>query len=38
MYTSFAQLCQNYWNGYIGKTINNIDVFSYSPLRIGKSF
>ena len=29
---------QNNWNRYIGKKLNNIDIFSYSPLKIDKSF
>ena len=31
-------IAQNNWNGYIGKTLNNIDIFSYSPLKINKLF
>ena len=31
-------IVQNNWNRYIGKALNNIDVFSYSPLKIDKSF
>ena len=30
-------IVQTNWNGYIGKTRNQIDVFSYSPLKIDKS-
>ena len=31
-------IVQNNLNGYIGKTLNNIDIFSYSPLKINKLF
>ena len=30
-------IVQTNWNGYIGKTRNHIDVFSYSSLKIDKS-
>ena len=29
---------KNNWNWYIGKAHNKIDVFSYSLLKINKSF
>ena len=29
---------QNNWNRYIGEKLSNIDIFSYSPLKIDKSF
>ena len=31
-------IVQNNWNGYIDSTLNKIDGFSYSPLKIEKSF
>ena len=33
-----TDIVQNDWNGYILETLNNIDVFCYSPLKNDKSF